>query len=117
MVGLEDEDVLTDFVELQKNSPQPCHIRPDGREIYLSQGDFGRLRGSILIPALADFSLAHVGLDRDQGHLSPIQPDCFRAPEVLLGCPWSYSADIWNLGLLVSDYQIYDAGPAMLTSD
>lgn len=29
------------------------------------------------------------------------QPDVYRCPEVMLGAPWSYPADIWNLGAMV----------------
>jgi hypothetical protein len=31
----------------------------------------------------------------------PIQPDYYRVPEVILGCAWNMSIDIWNLGILV----------------
>jgi serine/threonine protein kinase len=27
---------------------------------------------------------------------------CFAAPEVLVGCPWSFSGDIWSLGASVT---------------
>jgi hypothetical protein len=30
-------------------------------------------------------------------------PDVYRCPEVMLHLPWSYSADIWNVGAMVSD--------------
>ena len=33
--------------------------------------------------------------------LHPIQPDHCCAPEVILGCGWDVSADIWNFGVLV----------------
>ncbi|GKZ32815.1 hypothetical protein AbraIFM66950_002448, partial [Aspergillus brasiliensis] len=44
-------------------------------------------------------------------------PDHYRAPEVILGCGWNSSADIWNLGVLLWDLiqgeelfqQVYDA--------
>ncbi|KAF9784249.1 hypothetical protein IL306_007717 [Fusarium sp. DS 682] len=101
MVTTENDTVLADFVSYQTNNPQPRHIRSDGRVTYLSQGDFGSLRGSRLLPELADFNLSYPGLDKTLGHLSAIQSHRFRAPEALLGCPWSYSADIWNLGLLM----------------
>ncbi len=103
MVTIENDDVLADFVKFQRKNPQPGHVRTeDGRTTYLSQGDFGPLRGSRLLPKLADFNLAFPRLAGDQGHMSAIQSHRFRAPEVILGCPWSCSADIWNLGLLVS---------------
>ena len=47
---------------------------------------------------ITDFGLAVEG---SQTHYHPIQPDSFRAPEVILGAGWKYSADIWNLGALV----------------
>lgn len=107
MVTLEDDGVLADFVSYQKKNPQPKHVRKeDGRETYLSQRDFGRLRGSRLLPRLSDFDQCFPGLKDTVNHLSPIQSHCYRAPEVLLGCGWSYGVDIWNTGLLVSD----DAG-------
>lgn len=31
----------------------------------------------------------------------PIQPNYYRAPEVVLGYGWDFSADIWNFGVLV----------------
>ncbi|KAF3760060.1 hypothetical protein M406DRAFT_348693 [Cryphonectria parasitica EP155] len=52
------------------------------------------------LPQLADFGLVYPGLDEGRGHVSAIQPHHFRAPEVLLGCSWPCSVDIWNLGLL-----------------
>lgn len=102
---IENEAVLADFVNYYQKHPQPKHIRPeDGRVTYLSQDDFGILRGNSLLPKLADFNLSFPGLVGDGGHLSAIQSHRYRAPEVLLGCPWSYSVDIWNLGLLVRKF-------------
>ncbi|GAB0144777.1 hypothetical protein EsHS_00005234 [Epichloe bromicola] len=102
MVTLENDAVLKFFVKRQKKSAQSRHIRTeDGRETYLSQGDFGPLQGSRLLPQLADFNLAFPGLANGHFHLAAIQSHRFRAPEVILGCPWSYSVDIWNLGLLM----------------
>lgn len=34
-------------------------------------------------------------------HPDTIQPVALRAPEVILGCEWGPSADVWNLGCLV----------------
>ncbi|EFY95971.2 protein kinase domain protein [Metarhizium robertsii ARSEF 23] len=102
MVTIGSEDVLTNFIKRQTKNPQPKHIRiQDGRETYLSQGHFGPLQGSRLLSNLADFNLDFPGLANGNGHLSAIQSHCFRAPEVILGCPWSYGVDIWNLGLLM----------------
>lgn len=105
LVTIENKAVLADFVRLQKKNPQVCHKRPeDGRITYLSQDDFGPLQGSSILPKLADFNLAVPGLPGGLGHVFAIQSHRFRAPEVLLGCAWSYSADIWNFGLFVSTF-------------
>ena len=118
MVTIENDAVLEDFIRFQQKFPQPRHIRPeDGRVTYFSQGDFGPLRGSRLLPKLADFNLAFPGLEKGFAHLSPIQSHCFRAPEVFLGCPWSYSVDIWNLGLLVSSACLSRGVPPTCTVD
>ncbi|KYK58834.1 protein kinase domain protein [Drechmeria coniospora] len=112
MITIENDKVLEDFVAECLEEPHPKHVRSvDGREVYLSRGDFGPLRGAKLLPELADFNLCYPGLG-DRRHLSPIQPHRYRAPEVFLGCPWSYSADIWNLGLvmwnLLEDANIFE---------
>lgn len=107
LVGFEDDAVLADFVKYHKRNPSPRHVRAeDGRITYLSQSDFGPLRGLRLMPVLADFNLAFPGLGEHHGHISAIQSHYFRAPEVLLGCSWSYSVDIWNVGLLVSKFSL-----------
>lgn len=49
-------------------------------------------------PILCDFSLAR---DGQVEHRDDIQPDPYRAPEVILEIPWGYAADIWNVGVMV----------------
>ena len=105
MVTIENDAVLSDFVHFYKTNAQPKHIRAeDDRVVYLSQNDFGPLRGlrNDLLSQLSDFNSSFPGLVSDRGHLSPIQSHRCRAPEVFRGCPWSYSVDIWNLGLLAN---------------
>ncbi|CAI7609709.1 unnamed protein product [Penicillium viridicatum] len=46
-------------------------------------------------PILCDFGSAVLG---DEEQSEDIQPDIYRAPEVILQAPWSYSVDIWNVG-------------------
>lgn len=72
----------------------------DGHTIYLSHNNFGRPKSLNFLPVLSDFGSAQFQLD-GVTNTWPIQPDCYRAPEVLLGAGWSYSADIWNLGAMV----------------
>lgn len=85
---------------------------PDtGRVIYRCHNDFGPLDPSKLgniYPQITDFGASALfdddnNNDATQLGTRPIQPDYYRAPEVILGCGWSFSADIWNLGVLVRD--------------
>jgi len=49
-------------------------------------------------PALCDFGEARIG----GPHKGLIQPELYRAPEVLFNMEWNTSADIWNVAVLVS---------------
>ena len=50
-------------------------------------------------PVLCDFGEARFG---KESYDEDIQPYIYRAPDVILDIPWSYSVDIWNVGVLVS---------------
>ncbi|KAJ0414194.1 kinase-like domain-containing protein [Aspergillus carlsbadensis] len=88
MVTFEDAAVFSDFINTQFEQPMHYKIDSTGRPDYRRHNDFGPLR----------------------------KPDHYRAPEVILGCGWSASADIWNVGVLIWDImqgqelfrQIYD---------
>lgn len=82
-----------------------CKTNPDtGPVIYRCHNDFGPLDASKLgrmYPQITDFSAAVVlGNNKHDNYVQlgthPIQPDNYRAPEVVLGCGWSFSADMWN---------------------
>ena len=77
--------------------PLPQKHLPD-RTIYLSRNQFGLEVGEFGRPIITDFGLAVKG-SRMHNHL--IQPDEYRAPEVIIGAGWGYSTDIWNLAVLV----------------
>ncbi|KAI0651498.1 kinase-like domain-containing protein [Trametes meyenii] len=55
-----------------------------------------------------DAVIADVGHSHWQTHhfQEIIQPAALRAPEVILGYPWSTAADIWNVGCLVTELLI-----------
>lgn len=91
--------MIEDFVQKEAETPMPRKIK-DGRSIYLSHNDFGPLKSFRVLPKIVDFGLAQSG-DGSEPLRHPIQPPLFHAPEVLLGTSWTYSADIWNLGVLV----------------
>ncbi|EFW16073.1 hypothetical protein CPSG_07123 [Coccidioides posadasii str. Silveira] len=113
LMTFENEDILPNFIKEQiTNLPMQCKTT-SGRTIYRCHNDFGSLDWRELrkmLPKIVDFGLA-ARLESDSqgqvrnetGGFHPIQPDHYRAPEVILGCPWSFSADIWNIGVLAWD--------------
>ncbi|KAG4439766.1 hypothetical protein IFR05_004734 [Cadophora sp. M221] len=93
------ESVLDDFVQRQRQISPLRHVADDGHVTYLSQGDFGPLRDYFILPKIADLDLAQSGEGPVRVH--PVQPHRYRAPEVILITGWSYSANIWNMGVLI----------------
>ncbi|KAK2800039.1 hypothetical protein FQN50_008278 [Emmonsiellopsis sp. PD_5] len=103
LVTFENQNVIEDFIKTQAGLPMEYKTDPTGRTIYRCHNDFGPLKALNNLPKIADFGLA-ARLD-NEGDLGvyPIQPDHYRAPEVILGCGWTFSTDIWNLGVLIWD--------------
>lgn len=97
MFGIEDESVFTEFEQGEIRNPSPRKEDADGRIIYLSR-ELGMPK-PMGAPILCDFGSAVLG---NQRHTEDVQPDVYRAPEVILEVPWSYSIDVWNLGCVVS---------------
>lgn len=95
MFGIEDDSVFSTFEEEEVLSPSPRKL-VDGRAIYLSRElvmpkNWGA-------PVLTDFGSAVIG---DIEHLEDVQPDIYRAPEVILEAPWFHEIDVWNVGCMV----------------
>ncbi|UPL02699.1 hypothetical protein LCI18_013633 [Fusarium solani-melongenae] len=67
----------------------------------LVPSDFSELRDLALIPKLPDFNTCFPQPTEDNVNIQPIQSHAYRAPEVLLGCPWTGNVDLWNLGVLM----------------
>ncbi|PWY65368.1 kinase-like protein [Aspergillus sclerotioniger CBS 115572] len=97
MFGVADDSVFDDFIENELHTPCPRE-EVDGRTIYISQ-ELGTPKewGA---PVLCDFGSAMPG---GIEHLEDIQPNIYRAPEVILEAPWTYSVDIWNVGCMISN--------------
>lgn len=98
LLGVENRAVIQELVDAEAENPTPHKV--DGTRFYYPSRNFGDLRGPPDPPKIADFGLAVRG-DVPELHNHPIQADLFQAPEVILGAGWSYSADIWNLGVMV----------------
>ncbi|KAI3005997.1 hypothetical protein CBS147346_4024 [Aspergillus niger] len=103
MVSFEDPTVLAEFIESQLEKPMAFKVDSTGRPVYQSRSDFGPLKSLRSIPQLVDFGLATTLEEDDDWGVWPIQPDHYRAPEVILGIGWQMPADIWNLGVLLWD--------------
>lgn len=93
---IEDTSILTAFEAAELSHPSPRKRIAD-REIYLSRPL--SMPSSIGEPVLCDFSNA---VDGTKINDTDVYPDIYRCPEVMLHLPWSYSADIWNVGAMVS---------------
>ena len=91
--------MIDDLVNDEAEEPTP-RKEEGNRFIYLSR-NFGDLKIPPGPPKIADFGLAVKG-DVSRPHNYPIQADLFQAPEVILRAGWTYSVDIWNLGVMVS---------------
>ncbi|KFY92746.1 hypothetical protein V500_04049 [Pseudogymnoascus sp. VKM F-4518 (FW-2643)] len=94
---IEDTSILAAFEEAEVSQPSPRKKAAD-REIYVSRTlDMPKSFGE---PVLCDFGNAVYGtkINDDDAY-----PNIYRCPEVMLQLPWSYSADIWNVGTMIWD--------------
>ncbi|KAJ5582657.1 hypothetical protein N7535_001277 [Penicillium sp. DV-2018c] len=95
MFGIADDSVFPDFEERELETPSP-RKELDGRIIYVSREL--RMPREWGAPVLCDFGSAMPG---GIEHFEDIQPNIYRAPEVILEAPWTYSVDIWNVGCMI----------------
>jgi hypothetical protein len=95
MFGAEDDLIFQEFEEQELESPSP-RKEVDGRFVYLSRQL--NVPKSLGPPVLCDFGSVMSG---EQLNARDVQPDLYRAPEMILEIPWSYQIDIWNVGCMV----------------
>lgn len=93
---IEDQSILEHSEKAELSSPSPRKVDSD-RVIYESRGLIRPKRSGR--PVLCDFGEARFGKPT---YTDEIQPYVYRAPEIILNIPWTFSADIWNVGVLVS---------------
>ena len=99
MVKLEDPSILERDAEDEFKNPLPQKYCKDGRVIYLARNDYGQFERPIGVIRITDFDLAVSG---DIAQRGCVQAEIYRAPEVILNVGYTYSADIWSLGVMVS---------------
>jgi serine/threonine protein kinase len=97
LLGLVDSSIV-EQLDTKEIAASSLYKNVNGYNLYKSANfgiptRFGR-------PILCDFSLARNG---QVEHCHDIQPDPYRAPEVILEMPWGYAVDIWNVGVMVRD--------------
>ena len=96
MVHLEDKSILERDAHDEHQNPLPQKSLND-RTIYPSRNDYGQ-PASMRFVSIVDFgSSVRGGVCKDRS----VQAQVYRAPKVILGASWSYSADVWSLGVLV----------------
>lgn len=96
MFGIDDDSVFTAFEKQELLDPSPRKEIDNNRLIYLSREL--RMPKKWGAPVLCDFGSAVAG---DEEHFEDVQPDVYRAPEVILKASWSYPIDMWNAGCMV----------------
>lgn len=102
MLSLEDNRMLADFANEEIKQPSPRKKIDDLRTIYQSRQFRRPSKGkSFGLPILCDFGEARIGKTHESGPF--VQPNIYRAPEIIFEMGWGSAADIWNLGALVSD--------------
>ncbi|KAG6835546.1 hypothetical protein H0H93_000321 [Arthromyces matolae] len=98
MIAVIDDAIFKKFEQAELDSPTPRKELDDGRIIYISRPL--EIPDHVGFPVLCDFGSAVWG---EEVQTDDVQPNIYRSPEVILGIPWSYEIDIWNVGCLVWD--------------
>lgn len=99
LLGIKNQCIVKKFIKAEQKYPSP-RKEVQGRTIYASRSFYSPSGKSIGLPLLSDFGSAVFG---DIKHDEDVQPNIYRAPEVCIKAPWSYSIDIWNVGCLIWD--------------
>lgn len=98
MLSIGDESLLPEFEQAELEEPSPTKVIDEHRTIYGSRR-LGLPKNALWgQPVLCDFGQARIG----PSHKGLIQPELYRAPEVLFDMEWDCSVDIWNIAVLVS---------------
>lgn len=99
LVKIEDTTILERAALEEYQFPLPQKETMDGRVIYSSRNDYGPFLGPVGLIQISDFGFSVSGTGR---HTGCIQTPLYRAPEVILDADYTWNADIWSLGVMVS---------------
>lgn len=99
MLQVMDTSVLAAFEEAEKIAPTTRKVIDTKRTIYRSRELRHPKRHAFGLPVLCDFGEARIGRRFDY---EEIQPEVYKAPEILLQMEWDHMVDIWNAACVVS---------------
>jgi serine/threonine-protein kinase SRPK3 len=94
LLGVLDNSAFARFERDELQDPMPRKKLPS-HTVYVSR-PMPLTKGALL---LCDFSEARFD---DPQNVDRVMPDVYRAPEVVLGMPWSYPIDVWGFAMTVS---------------
>lgn len=101
MLTLEDNSILADFVKAEAEAPSPRKNINGSRNIYKSRKFRLPVRGRDYgLPILCDLGEARIGKMQESGPF--VQPNIYRAPEIIFEMQWGSAVDVWNLACLVN---------------
>lgn len=91
--------MLADFEKDEQTQPNACKQIDHKRTIYKSRALRRPRNHAWGRPVLCDFGEARVG---GSYPYEEIQPEVYKAPEIIMQTDWSHSVDIWNVACVVS---------------
>lgn len=100
MLSVDDPNVLSDFEKESGLLPSEQKVMNKGRAIYSSRPLRPPHANAYGSPVLCDFGEARIGASHQYAE---IQPEIYKALEILMQFDWGHSVDIWNVACLVSD--------------
>jgi len=93
LLGVLDNAAFIRFERDERELPIP-QFELASRAVYISR-PMPLTKGA---PSLSDLSEARF---EDPENADLVMPDLYRAPEVVLGMPWSYPVDVWGFAMTV----------------
>jgi len=104
MFGVEDESVFKAYEEAEMSNPSRSKTISKVRKLYASRPFRKPHNHAYGSPILCDFGEARIGTDH--AHVD-IQPEIYKAPEILMETGWTHSADVWNVACLVRSPSLF----------
>jgi serine/threonine-protein kinase SRPK3 len=97
MLSCSNPSIFDSWEKSEIDEPAPRKV--DGNRVIYKSREFNLRRDmrSVGRCMITDLGMARIGVE----HEGFIQPEVYRAPEVMLCMPWTSAADIWNVGVMV----------------